>query len=246
MRRGIGIAGACAATVFAWTGHATASMTSNPYWHWETVTINPGESYHFHYEDLQLQGQWTSLWIEWATAGTAHVQLDMHGQFHLDPGDSIHAHVHASNPFVDWEMFTNIGDEPQSLHGGIQVGGQPEDDAWIGPVLPGETGSVHVEVNDPIPGSASYELAKWFVNESMMTQWWAYWSTTTTWVDFVETDSLHLHSHFEELLFEGAWLWIENDGDDPITFVLHFHVPSPGGLALLAIAAPLAVVRRRR
>ena len=106
--------------------------------------------------------------------------------------------------------------------------------------------AIRVVTGSPIPGTSQYELAKWFVNDSSAPQWWDYSSTTEAWVEFQEQGSFHLETHIEELLFFGAWLWIDNDGDNPITFVVHFHVPTPGSLALLSIAAPLAFARRRR
>lgn len=215
-------------------------------WRWETVTLTPGESFHLHEEQIRLLRSWTNLWIEWETTGTAHVQLDMQGEFHLDPGDSIHANVHSSAPFVDWEKFTNIGQTVQELHGVAQFPGLPDQPIWVGPVIPGEMSEIHIEVDQPTPGADGFELAKWLFNDSGAPQWWGYESSTVAWVPFTQTDSLHLGIHLEHILINSAWLWIENDGMEDITFTVHFHItPTPGAVTLFAIAAPFALRRRR-
>lgn len=228
-------------------GAANAGMDL---WHWETVTLNPGESYHFHYEQLQLIGSWTSLWIEWETPGTAHVELETMGQLHLNPGDSAHVDIHGTVPFMDWETFTNIGDGPQTLHGQTVVDGVQSQPFWF-ETFPGDAVDIHLESTTPDPASGLFSAQKWFTNETPAgtpptPQWWDYQSTTQAWVDFVATDSLHLESHFEQLFFTGAWLWIENGSTGaPITFTVHFHVPTPATGGLFSIAG-LALLRRRR
>ncbi len=227
-----------------WFNSANAEMSS--LWHWETVTINPGESWHHHFDGVPIGTIDTTVWIDWLTVGTAHIQLDMHGQFHLDSGDSVHVDVQSSGPFVDWEMFTNVGDEPASMHGGYQSSGGQGDNLWIGPVLPGEMGSTHIEVNNPDPASGGYSLQKWLTNDSPLTQWWDYSSTTTAWVMFDMLETFHLDLTSIDISTVSSWLWINNDGDNPITFVVHYHVPTPGGVILLAVAAPFAARRKRR
>lgn len=238
--------GAAIALAIAAALSNSAMAETSSLWHWETVTINPGESWHHHFDGVPVGTIDTSIWIEWETAGTAHVQLDMHGTLHLDPGDSVHVEAHGSAPFVDWEMFTNIGDEPASMHGQYQTSGGFGDNLWIGPVLPGEMGSTHIEVNNPDPSSGGYSLSKWLTNDSPIPQWWDYSSTTTSWVMFNQLDTFHFDLHSVDISTVSSWLWIDNDGNDPITFVVHYHIPTPGGLALLAITTPIAAARRRR
>ena len=214
---------------------------------WETLHLQPGQSWSYHAEDVD----WPMLWV-WKSV-IAHdnmaqfsISESVMGEVHLEPGEMFHHVIESMTPYSDEEGFTNMNDRAQSLAGVVELPAIPDFD-FNDPIQPGVTGHVFIAPQEPAP-DGSFDAGKWIENVDDFTNWWGYESTS--FFDPIMLDpgmEWHSHSHHENGMFTGYWLEITNTGNEDIWIDVHveYEVPEPATLTLFALAG-LALVGRRR
>ena len=215
---------------------------------WETLHLQPGQSWSYHVEDVH----WPMLWV-WKSVlphdnmAQFTVSETVMGEIHLEPGEMFHHVIESMTPYSDQEAFTNLNDRAQSLAGIVELPAIPSFD-FNDPIQPDATGHVFVDPQEPTP-EGSFGAGKWIENVDDFTNWWSYESTSLFEPVMLEPGmEWHSHSHHENGTFTGYWLEITNSGNEDIWIDVHveYEVPEPATPALFALAGLALFSRRRR